>query len=142
MSNSVSFFGAREGSNILWELDDPAVTADDTSTTITARFRTVAMDAAGAAFGRMRRFVQWVSLGATATVTITPLADGVPLTMQANTRNLALTDGEAQRLEIPVAAMGGRFQMDFVVNVASGRFQVGEGEWLVVPRKTSSGGFR
>lgn len=140
MSNSVSFFGARESSNILWELDDSAVTVDGTSTTITARFRTVAMDAAGAAFGRIRRFVQWVSLSATANITITPLVDGVPVTLQANTRALVVGDGEAQRVEVPVAGMGGRFQMDFVVNESTGRLQIGEGEWLVVPRKTSSGG--
>lgn len=137
---TLRLFAAREGSPTLWEIDDPSVFTDD-GTALVGTLDTHPVDFGPAkGYGRLREFVQWCAQLGAATVTITPIADGVLLEEQACAFTLDVSGGIEQRLEAPFSAAGTRFAARISVEGASALFELGEADLTYLYRRSLSRG--
>lgn len=124
--------------NNLITLDDPAVDQDQ-GADFTAGFVTVPVTPTPPeGEGKLRRIVQNVAIGTSATVRITPIVDGNENPADAQTFNLASTaNGASPTLEAHTANQGSRFQVRTEVTAHVGVCELGEGEQWTIPKLSS-----
>lgn len=87
---------------------------------------------------KLRRLVQNVAIGTSATVTLTPIVDGNE--SAADTQTFALTsvaNGAMPTIEAHTANPGSRFQVRTEVTAHVGAVELGEGEQWTVPKLSS-----
>lgn len=128
--------GNATGATIL-SLDDATVDTDQ-GAQVQASFTSTAFDSGPAdGFSTLRRLVQAVALGNTATVVITPIGDGSEVTGQAASFALSATNGTVQVLDAPTMVPGTRFQQKVAVTAHAGSVEFGEADqWFVHRRST------
>lgn len=112
--------------------DDPSVDTDR-GAAFTARLKSAVFTGLRAGgWSRLRRFVQTVTLGTSATFRVTPVVDGSESVADAQTESLLASSGAVQPLAVPLASAGSRFQVVLEVTAHVGRTQLGEWarEWV------------
>jgi hypothetical protein len=137
---SLRLFTAPTGVAALHEFDDAALGTD-----LGEAFSTLVdghpVEVAASGDAKLREIVQWVSLTSDATVRLTPIADDVPMSEQAYTAALLVSEGTSQRIEVPCSVRGRRFAV--LIEVLSGlATALGEAELWIIPKRTSTGGTR
>lgn len=129
--------GAVAAGNVLVSLDDAAVWTDE-GEAYTASFLTnPANFGRTAPAGRLRRIAQAVTLGADATVAITPVADGSEYTDQADSQTLMASDGATQIMVTEPAVEGRRFQYQVEVSAFTGPVLLGEADLHMIQSSTA-----
>lgn len=118
-------------------LDDPAVDTDlgsaFTASVVSTQF--AAQPPQG--FSRLRRLSQVVSIGTSATIKLTPIADDSENPDDAQTSGFtSVTDGATPTAVAHTANPGSRFQVKTEVTAHVGKCELGEAEQLVVPRRS------
>lgn len=128
--------GAVMNGNVLLSLDDPTVWTDE-GTAYSAYAVTNPVNFGRAApSGRLRRITQAVTLGADASVTLTPLGDGDEYTEQAHTEALAVADGSTHLVESEPAVDGQRFQYIMAASGFGGPLAFGEADVELIEKRT------
>jgi chitodextrinase len=131
------FAAANASGATLLSLDDPTVDTDQ-GNAFTASFTTARFDLGPTGgWATLRRLVQAVILSNTATVKVTPIADGTEYPSQQSTSSLTATSGTEQIVETPTFAPGTRFQMKVEVTAHSGTVELGESDQWFVNRRTT-----
>lgn len=130
--------GTYSASGAILSLDDPTVDTDR-GAAFTASFTTAPFDMGPASgWATLRLLVQSIILAYTATVRVTPIADGVEYTGQQISSSLNITgDTPEQEVEVPAFAVGTRFQMKVEVTAHSGPIELGESDQHLVPRRSA-----
>lgn len=125
------------GANI-FSLDDPAVYQDQ-GADFTASFLSVGVTPQPPeGESKLRRAVQNVAIGTSATVKITPIADTNENVDDAQTFSLASTvDGASPTIEAKTANQGSRFQVKTEVTAHVGLCELGEAEQWTVTKLSS-----
>lgn len=132
-------FAAVEGSATLLQIDDDSVTSD-AGAPLVARAETHPLDFGGSrGYGRLREMVQWVQPRGLATVTLTPIADGMTEAPQAYATQLDVAAGAEQRIEAPFSVAGSRFAARLEVTGLTAGLSFGEADLLLVPRRSRTG---
>ena len=128
--------GNASGATLL-QLDDPTVDTDQGSA-FTASFTSAPFDAGPATgWATLRRLVQDVTITGTATVKVTPVADGREYAGQAPSIALVATAGPQQPVEAPVMVPGTRFQMKVEIPAHTGQVELGESDQWFISRRTT-----
>jgi hypothetical protein len=122
----------------IFSLDDPALDTDQ-GAAFTAAFVTVAVTPQPPeGESKLRRIVQNVAIGTSATVTVTPIVDTNENPDDTQTFNLAsTTDGASPTIEAKTANQGSRFQHRIEVTAHVGQCQLGEAEIWTTPKLSS-----
>lgn len=122
----------------IFSLDDPAVDTDQ-GAAFTAGLVTVAITPQPPeGESKVRRIVQNVAIGTSATLRITPIVDTNESSADAQIFNLAsTTDGASPTIEAKPAKQGSRFASRIEVTAHVGQCQLGEGEIWTVPKLSS-----
>ena len=136
----IRIFACVEGSPSLWEIDDPTEFSD-LGAVFAATAMTHPVDFGPArGYGRLREIVQWVSLFGSASMSLTPVADGEVLTEQRYDQLLTVSDGIEQRMEAPVAAAGARFSIEIRLSGCTALTEIGEADLTYARRRSLTGG--
>lgn len=115
-------------------IDEQAV---DTDLGVAYTARLVSLAWLAGAWSTLRRFTQFLFLGTSATVAVTPVVDGSEAAADRQERALdSVTDGNGVLLEVPLAARGTRHQIALEVTAHVGITTLGEWSRLAVPRRT------
>lgn len=134
----IGLFGAAAGSNTLVQLDDTTVWTDEGSAMPTPYVVTADVDS-GPAGGsaRLRAIVQALTIAGATSVRVTPIADGMEVTDQAETFSLLTTDGTEQRIEHMVASMATRHAVKLEVTSLESAVTLGESDLLLMRRRST-----
>jgi hypothetical protein len=136
---SLRLFACVEGAPTLWEFDDPA-SLTDAGTVFTPLADTHPIDFGPArGFGKLVELMQWLELGATATLRVEPVVDGRVLTEQAYVEAFDVVQGIEQRAEAPFDAEGTRLGVRLTVPAFSGLVELGEADVVFQQRQSRSG---
>lgn len=136
----IPLYGANASGNTVLQLDDTGTDTDLGSAAFTASLTSAPFDGGNASgYETLRRLVQIVVVGSSATVVVTPTGDGSDYTGQAYTKNLVSTGGVEQVVEAPVQVPGTRFQMKVQVTAHVGKTELGEADMWFVGRRTTRG---
>lgn len=121
----------------LVSLDDPAVDTD-LGSAFTASLTSVQFTPQPPqGVSRLRRLTQVVSIGTSATVKLTPIADDATNPDDTQTSNFTSSvDGATPIAVAHTANTGSRFQAKVEVTAHVGACELGEAEQLVVPRRS------
>lgn len=119
-------------------LDDASVDTDQ-GAAFTASFTSVAVTPQPPeGESKLRRCVQNVAIGTSATLKITPIADTNENAADAQTFNLSsIVDGANPTIEAHVANQASRFQVKTEVTAHVGLCELGEAEQWTVPKLSS-----
>jgi hypothetical protein len=128
--------GCVAGGNVLLILDDPTTWTDEGVAYDAFAVTNPVNFGKTAPSGRLRRVSQAVTLGAPATVTITPLGDGDEYEDQATSEPLDPSGGSTQIVEAEVAVDAQRFQYRVAVSAFDGLVQFGEADLDMIPKRS------
>ena len=124
----------------LLTLDDPSVDTDQGSDFTASLLPVAFTPQPPEGESKLRRAVQAVSIGTSATVTLTPVVDGNENPDDAQTFNLtSAVDGAGPTVEAKPANQGSRFQVKTEITAHVGSCELGEAEAWTVPKRSSSG---
>ena len=134
----IPLFVAYATSSTILSLDDPSVDTDQ-GVAFTASLLSVATTPQPpSGESKLRKIVQNVALTTSATVKITPIADGNENPNDTQTFNLVSTvDGANPTIESKTANQGSRIQTRIEVTAHVGACELGEGESWTVPKLSS-----
>lgn len=136
---SLRLFACVEGDPTLWEFDDAAALTD-AGTAFSSLADTHPIDFGPArGYGKLRELMQWLEVGATATLQIEPVVDGVVLTAQAYTEAFDVAAGVEQRAEAPFDADGSRLGVRLQLTAFDGLVELGEADLAYQQRQSRSG---
>jgi hypothetical protein len=134
----IPLFGCNASGANIFSLDDPAVYQDQ-GADFTASFLSVAVTPQPPeGESKLRRAVQNVAIGTSATVKITPIADTNENVDDAQTFTLSsIVDGASPTIEAKTANQGSRFQVKTEVTAHVGLCELGEAEQWTVTKLSS-----
>jgi hypothetical protein len=135
----IRIFACVEGSPSLWEIDDPTVFSDLGAAYDSVRTTNPVDFGPARGYGRLREVVQWVSLFGSASLSLTPVADGELLTDQRYDEAISVLGGIEQRIEAPVAAAGARFGVEIRLRNCTALTELGEADLTYVRRRSLTG---
>jgi len=122
----------------LLSLDDPSVDTDQGAAFTASLLSVATTPQPPAGESKLRKIVQNVALTTSATVKITPIADGNENPNDAQTFSLvSTTDGANPTIEAKTANQGSRMQTKIEVTAHVGACELGEGESWSVPKLSS-----
>lgn len=134
----IALYGSLQGANVIVRLDSPGVLTDEGESIPTPFLETADFDLGPAAYqGRLRRIAQTVVVGANNTLRVTPGGGGTLQGGQADSTAVVTTDGPEQTVETFPAILGTRFRIKVEVTTYGGDLEIGEADFVVVPRRTS-----
>ena len=130
--------GAAAGDNVLVQVDDPTVWEDEDVAMPTPYYVSADADQGPAGgSGRLRQIIQAVTIAGATSIKVTPIANGVLQTDQAETFALVTTDGSEQRIEHFVASMATRHAVRVEVTSFAAAVTFGESDLVMVPRRST-----
>jgi hypothetical protein len=134
----IGLFVANASGATLLSLDDPAVDTDQ-GVAFNASFTSVATTPQPPeGESKLRRVVQNISISTSATLKLTPIADGNENPSDTQTFSLAsTTDGSNPTIEAHAANQGSRFQVRTEVTAHVGVCELGEAEQWTVGKLSS-----
>lgn len=119
------------GTTIL-SLDDPSVDTDQGVDFVASLLPVAFTPQPPEGESKLRRSVQGVSVGTSATIRLTPIVDGNENPDDAQSFTLLSTDGVNQTVEAHVANQGSRFQVKREITAHVGACELGAAEdWTV-----------
>lgn len=134
----IGLFGASAASNTLVQLDDTTVWTDEGAAMPTPYMVTADVDS-GPAGGsaRLRAIVQAITIADATSVLVTPIADGLEQTDQAETFTLTTADGIEQRIEHMVASSGTRHAVKLEFTSIAAAVALGESDLVLIRRRST-----
>ena len=134
----IPLFVVNASGNTLLSLDDPSVDTDQGAAFTASLLSVATTPQPPAGESKLRKIVQNVALTTSATVKITPIADGNENPNDAQTFSLvSTTDGANPTIEAKTANQGSRMQTKIEVTAHVGACELGEGESWSVPKLSS-----
>lgn len=134
---SAVMVGCVAGGNVLLSLDDPNLFRDEGVVFVPYAETNPVNFGKAAPVGRLRRIAQAVTIGAPATIMLTPYGDGDEYEEQAQSAVLDPANGTTQVVELEPAVDGGRFQYRMTVTAFDGPVAFGEADLELIPKRSA-----
>jgi hypothetical protein len=124
-----------------YDADDWLVTPDPPSIPLDVRAKLLTgpiIEGQAGGWSTLRRLIQWIAVGASATIQVTPVTDGSENSDNMQSKMFSAgVDGPVSPWVVPLAARGTRHQLLIEVTHHAGRCSLGEAEVQIIPRRTA-----